>query len=183
MRIIAGALGGRRIEGPPGRGTRPTSDRVREALFSALGPLDDAVVADLYAGSGALGLESLSRGARHAVFVEKHAGALRVLRRNVAALGLRERATILGGDVERGPRGALPPMDLLLVDPPYALVAREAFASGLAAWLEPARLAEDARLVLEHARRDDPPELPRMGGPERSRRYGDTMLSFYRRID
>lgn len=183
MRIIAGALGGRRIDSPPGRGTRPTSDRVREALFSSLGPLDDAVVVDLYAGSGALGLESLSRGATSALFVEKHAGALRVLRRNIGSLGLQGQAQVLGGDVERGPRGVLPPVDLLLVDPPYALLARESFARGLSLWLEPDRLAEDARLVLEHARRDDPPELPEMGPPERSRRYGDTVLSFYRRID
>lgn len=183
MRIIAGALGGRRIDGPPGRGTRPTSDRVREALFSTLGPLDDAVVVDLFAGSGALGLESLSRGAASALFVEKHAAAVRVLRKNVEALGLRERAQIVSGDVQRGPRGELPPIDLLLVDPPYALVARASFVSSLAPWLTPDQLAEDARLVLEHARRDDPPELPEMGAPERSRRYGDTVLSFYRRID
>lgn len=156
---------------------------MREALFSTLGPLDDAVVVDLFAGSGALGLESLSRGAASALFVEKHAAAVRVLRRNVATLGLQERAQIFSGDVQRGPRTELPPIDLVLVDPPYALVARTSFVASLAPWLAPERLAEHARLVLEHARRDEAPELPGMGPPERSRRYGDTMLSFYRRID
>lgn len=156
---------------------------MREALFSALGPLDGAVVLDLYAGSGALGLESLSRGAAKALFVEKNAGALRVLRRNVAALGLGDRAVVFGGDVERGPRGDVSPIDLLLVDPPYALISRDGFVAGLARWLTADGLADDARLVLEHARRDDPPELPLLGAAERSRRYGDTVLSFYRRTD
>jgi len=183
VRIIAGALGGRRIDSPPGRGTRPTSDRVREALFSALGPLDGMLVIDLYAGSGALGLESLSRGAASVLFVEKHPGALRVLRQNVNVLGLEERARVVAADVARGPRGEPSPADLLLVDPPYDLLRRPRFVEGLAGWMTPERLADDARMVLEHARRDAPPELPLMGPARRSRRYGDTVLSFYRRID
>src|SRR5258707_14629336 len=87
MRVIAGQWGGRRLAAPPGRATRPTSDRVREALFSILGPLDGERVLDLFAGSGALGLEALSRGAASATLVERAPAALRALRENVAALG------------------------------------------------------------------------------------------------
>src|SRR5437660_5021030 len=88
MRVIAGTLGGRRLKAPPGRGTRPTSDRVREALFSMLGPLEGANVLDLFAGTGALGIEALSRGARRAVFVERDAGVAKVLQGNLTALGI-----------------------------------------------------------------------------------------------
>src|SRR5580704_10651585 len=88
MRVIAGTLGGRRLRAPAGRATRPTSDRVREALFSMLGEIDGARVLDLFAGSGALGIEALSRGAAHAVFVERDAGAAAVLRENLRALGV-----------------------------------------------------------------------------------------------
>src|SRR5919206_4033417 len=120
-RIVAGTLGGRRLTAPPGRDTRPTSDRVREALFSILGPVDGADVLDLFAGSGALGLEALSRGAAHATFVESDREACRTINRNLDKLGL-ENATVLcqnvltalRADARTGSR-----YDLVLLDPPY----------------------------------------------------------------
>jgi 16S rRNA (guanine966-N2)-methyltransferase len=101
MRVVAGELRGRRIEAPPGSDTRPTTDKVREAVFNALGSLDlvrDAQVADLFAGTGALGIEALSRGAAHCTFVERDRQALRTLRENVERLGLADRSRIVAGD-------------------------------------------------------------------------------------
>ncbi len=182
-RIIAGAAGGRRIAVPPA-GTRPTSDRVREALFSALAVdpgLDGAAVLDLCAGSGALGLEALSRGAAHALFVESDRRAAGVLRRNVAALALpgavvrtATAATVLGAPADRG-------YDLVLVDPPYATPDAE-----VARWLTAAHahgwLAAGAVVVVERARTGAfawPPPLVAV----RERRYGDTVLHTGRRAD
>ncbi len=110
MRIVAGSVRGRRLLAPPGRTTRPTSDRVREAVFNALGSMDalvDATVVDLFAGSGALGLEALSRGAARATFVESDRTAADVLRRNVAACGMEHRARVVCGDVARADIDAL----------------------------------------------------------------------------
>src|ERR671934_2307496 len=95
MRVVAGRFGGRRLRAPRGRDTRPTSDRVREALFSILGPMEDARVLDLFAGSGALGIEALSRGAAHATFVERDRAAADVIRRNLATVGAEARATVV----------------------------------------------------------------------------------------
>jgi 16S rRNA (guanine966-N2)-methyltransferase len=176
-RIIAGAAGGRRIMVPP-KGTRPTSDRVREALFSALDAdpgLDGAAVLDLCAGSGALGLEALSRGAVHALFVESDRRAAHVLRRNAAALGfggaevrVAPAATVLAAPADRA-------YDVVLADPPYDVPAVE-----VAGWLAAAAvhgwLADGAVVVVERAGRDGafpwPPGL-RAG---KQRRYGDTTL-------
>ncbi|MEM1029018.1 MAG: RsmD family RNA methyltransferase [Myxococcota bacterium] len=182
MRIIAGALGGRRIEGPRGRTTRPTRERVREALFSALGDLSGVRVVDLFAGSGALGLEALSRGAAHAVFIEKDRRAMSVIRANVAALGLQDRTTLRLADVYRGPvgrSGASVSADLWLVDPPYRCVGEAGFAAALGRWLPGAPPSRRIQLVLEHERRASAPVLAALGAPARARRYGDTVLSFY----
>jgi 16S rRNA (guanine966-N2)-methyltransferase len=175
-RIIAGRAGGRRIA-VPARGTRPTSDRVREALFSALTVdpgLDGAAVLDLCAGSGALGLEALSRGAEHALFVEADRRASAVLRRNVEALGLpgatvraSSAATVLAGAADRR-------YDLVLVDPPYATTNAE-----VARWLSLAAdngwLARDATVVVERGRGDGFAwPAPLVG--VRERRYGDTVV-------
>jgi 16S rRNA (guanine(966)-N(2))-methyltransferase RsmD len=124
MRIIAGEHRGRRIESPPGLETRPMLDRVREAMFSTLGKrAEGANVLDLFAGSGSLGLEALSRGARRARMVEKHPLALSVLRKNVELLGMGERAEIVRGDALRPdlwrPLGGSPAFDLVFLDPPY----------------------------------------------------------------
>jgi 16S rRNA (guanine966-N2)-methyltransferase len=172
VRIIAGRWGGRRLIAPPGRGTRPTSDRVREALFSILGPLDGERVLDLFAGSGALGLEALSRGAAQATFVERERAALRALRDNVADLGAE--AEVVAGDAlaflraarERGAQ-----YDLVFLDPPYRA------AAGLAQGLDLAPvLAGGGRVVGESDRRE-PLELPMPLTDER--RYGDTLIRIY----
>jgi len=122
MRIIAGEWRGRAIDAPPGRATRPTGDRVRETLFSMLasrlGSFEDLRVADLFAGSGALGLEALSRGSAQASFVENDPAAAAVIKRNVTRLGASERVRIVGGSALALPRSE--PFDLVFADPPYA---------------------------------------------------------------
>jgi 16S rRNA (guanine966-N2)-methyltransferase len=125
VRVVAGSLRGRRLQAPPGRATRPTSDRVREATFNALDSLDllrDARVLDLFAGSGALGIEALSRGAEHCTFVEQARPAVAVIRQNLQALDLDDRATVVATDAERYlASSALDgrAFDLVLADPPY----------------------------------------------------------------
>ena len=177
MRIVAGVHGGRRIAAPPGDTTRPTSDRVREALFSVLGPLDNHVVLDLFAGSGALGLEALSRGAARAVFVERDRRALGALRANVATLGLPgERACVRAGDARRvagDAVGRAEAYDLIFVDPPYRLAA--ALGAALGATLT-GLLGPGARVVTESPRRA-PMELTVPLTQER--RYGDTLIRIH----
>jgi 16S rRNA (guanine966-N2)-methyltransferase len=177
-RIIAGTAGGRRIAVPPGRGTRPTSDRAREGLFATIltlrGSLDGARVLDLYAGSGAVGLEALSRGAADALLVESDARVARVIRGNIDALGL-PGALLLGDRVEkvlaRGP-GHHPPRDVVFADPPYAVAAEEiqrmleALRAG--GWLAPGAL-----VVVERATRSGPVTWPRGYTPRQSRAYGE----------
>lgn len=120
MRIIAGSARGRRLTGPPGHATRPMTDRIRESLFSSIAAwIPDAVVLDLYAGTGAMGLEALSRGAAAVTFVERDREALRVLRRNIEAVGLG--GTVVAGDVDVFLDRASPGCDLAFVDPPYAV--------------------------------------------------------------
>lgn len=175
---MAGAAGGRRLT-VPRRGTRPTSDRVREALFSAIEAaldLDGARVLDLYAGTGALGLEALSRGAASAVLVESDPGALAVLRANVAAVGLP------GAVVRPGRVAAVlaespgEPFELVLADPPYAQdPAADLLALVGNDWVGPGSL-----VVVERARRDGPPDWPPSLSPGRVRRYGDTELHWAR---
>jgi 16S rRNA (guanine966-N2)-methyltransferase len=141
MRIIAGEWRGRPIEAPPGLSTRPTGDRVRETLFSMLnsrlGTFEGLRVADLFAGSGALGLEALSRGAAHATFVESDAQAAAVIRRNAAKLGAESRVQILGTSATTLPR--CEPFDLVFADPPYARGSGTAVVRAVAAaqWLAP----------------------------------------------
>lgn len=178
MRVIAGRLGGRRLSAPRGRTTRPTADRVREALFSMLGGIDGASVLDLFAGSGALGIEALSRGAESALFVERDAVAVATLRGNLAQLGLEDSdARVRVGDALsalRAARRAGETYDLVFVDPPYNQ-ARE-LERGLSALL-PALLAPDARVVVESDRRA-PIELPL--DVEQRKRYGDTTITIHR---
>ena len=176
MRIVGGTLGGRVLRAPTGASTRPTSEKVREALFSILGPTDGAYVLDLFAGSGALGIEALSRGADHATFVDQSRPALRVLAGNLDELGLTDRATVIAGDaIAVAQRPPPRPWQLVLVDPPYAsdLAVRAVQA------IPRAHLAAGARFVIEHDKRHAPPEA--LGSLLRTdhRRYGDTLLSFY----
>lgn len=128
MRIVAGEWRGRKLTAPKGEATRPTADRTRETLFnmltSRLGSFEDLQVADLFAGSGALGLEALSRGAAHCLFVEQDGEALKAIRANVAATGARERTDVRAGSVLALP-AASQPLDLILLDPPYGTGAGE----------------------------------------------------------
>jgi len=141
MRIIAGEWRGRVIDAPPGAGTRPTADRVRETLFSMLasrlGSFEDLRVADLFAGSGALGLEALSRGAASVTFVEGDPKAAEIIRRNVRKLGAEKRAQIVAGSALHLPRSV--PFDLIFADPPYAAGSGDAVVRSItsAGWLAP----------------------------------------------
>jgi 16S rRNA (guanine966-N2)-methyltransferase len=177
VRVVAGRLGGRRLRAPRGRDTRPTSDRVREALFAMLGPLEGLRVLDLFAGSGALAIEALSRGAATATLVERDARAVEVIRANLAALELSsEQARVVHRPARVAMRDASArgdAYDLVLLDPPY----RDAPALGreLSQAL-PAVLAPDARVVAESDRRA-PLELGLPVVVER--RYGDTLIRIH----
>ena len=171
MRIIAGTRKGHTIQAPPGRGTRPTSDRVRENVFNILGPVDDAVVLDLYAGSGAMGLEALSRGAAQAVFVERDADALRAIEKNLDKLRLR--GTVLRQDAVAVLAGESRKYDLVFVDPPYDMYSD--LEPQLARYL-PAVLSDDGMLVVE----TDARIAPSLPLEERtSRKYGQTRVTVY----
>mgnify|MGYP003693750503 CR=1 FL=1 len=179
VRVIAGLLG-EAPRGAKGRDTRPTSDRVRESVFMRLEPLSDLRVVDLFAGSGALGIEALSRGAAHVDFVEARIPAMQVLVANLDTLGLAGRARTwrleLPGAMKRL-REALAKADLVLMDPPYggSLAVRTLEALG-----EPSTLRPGTTVVVEHHGKDDLPE--RLGSLERrdQRRYGETRVSMYR---
>jgi 16S rRNA (guanine(966)-N(2))-methyltransferase RsmD len=175
MRIIAGRFRGRPLRAPKGRDTRPTTDRVREALFSLLAarrPLDGARVLDLFAGTGALGLETLSRGAASAVFVEHHAPTLRLARQNAAALGAEAACTFLRADAVaflRRPPGAR--FDLAFADPPYDLDALPILPD-----LARPHLAPGGLFALEHDARHDFAGHPAL---VLSRPYGRTVISLF----
>lgn len=184
-RIVAGTLGGRRIVAPAGDRTRPTSDRVREALFSALesmADLDGARVADLYAGSGAVGLEALSRGASHVLLVESDPRVARVVRQNIAALGVGSAARLViakvGAALAANPGGES--YDVVFADPPYAVPDEEVTAVQ-AALVDGGWLAADAVVVIERATRSGPLTWVKGITGEHSRRYGETTLWYGRR--
>ena len=184
-RIVAGALGGRRLAVPAGDRTRPTSDRVREALFSTLESLVDlagARVADLYAGSGAVGLEALSRGASSALLVEADPKVARILRDNVRALGAETAAQVLTGKVAQvlTAGNPQPPYDVVFADPPYA-VPDEDVTAMLAALVGGDWLAPEAVVAVERPSRGAPVEWVAGLTAERSRRYGETTLWYGRR--
>ena len=177
MRIVGGTLGGRVIHAPPGAATRPTSEKVRQAIFNILPDLIGAHVLDLFAGSGALGLEALSRGAAHATFVDSAKPALAALRANLEALELADRATVIAGDAVAAARSVpQAPWGLVLIDPPY----RSDLAVRAASAIPAQALAPEAMIVIEHDRRNAPPDA--LGSLLRTdqRRYGDTLVSFYR---
>ena len=173
MRVVAGRHRGRRLKSPAGTGTRPTADRVREALFSILGPVEGLHVLDLYAGSGALGIEALSRGAASATFVDSDSRAADVIRANLAALG--EDAEVVVGDAVAwldGASGAA--FDLVLADPPYD--SGPQLGAALSRRL-PAVLADDALIVTESDKRN-PLTLDLPLDDERT--YGDTRIAIHR---
>lgn len=176
MRVIAGAAKGRRLVAPKGKGTRPTSDRVKEALFSAIQErLPDARVGDLYAGSGALGIEALSRGADGATFVERSRAPYHALLENLERTGLGADAIVLLGEARALLRDGLPggPFDLVFLDPPYDIETRE-----LADVLElvAAAITPDGLVIVERGGRGGVPPWPRDLRALWSRRYGDTAL-------
>lgn len=178
MRVTGGELAGRRFAAPRVAAVRPTADRVRESVFAWLGDVGDARVLDLFAGSGALGIEALSRGAAHAVFVERAAGCVAQLRRNLRALGLEPRAEVRRGDAGAALRrlaAAGRIFDLVLADPPYA---SDEAARLLAALPATRLLAPGAPLVLEVSRRHAPRTSMglRVVG---ERRYGETLVVRY----
>jgi len=166
VRVVAGIARGRRLDAPPGSATRPTADRVREATFNALGSLaavEGATVLDLFAGSGALGIEALSRGAAAATFVDHDAKALTVVRRNLEATGLGDRATVLRTDATTFAGGHF---DLVLLDPPYAF--------GDEAWSR--LLADlDAEVVVIESDREVP--VPEPWRVLRAKKYGGTVVT------
>ncbi|WP_282793369.1 16S rRNA (guanine(966)-N(2))-methyltransferase RsmD [Streptomyces sp. CC224B] len=176
-RVIAGTAGGRRLSVPPGTGTRPTSDRAREGLFSTWqalqGTLDGARVLDLYAGSGAVGLEALSRGAAHALLVEADARAVRTIRDNVRSIGL-PGAEVRAGKAAQIIREATPtaPYDLAFLDPPYA-VADDDLREILLTLRSTGWLADDALVTVERSTRGGVFGWPDGFEGLRSRRYGE----------
>jgi len=176
MRIIAGIAKGRRLIGPEGVGTRPMTDRAREALFSSLGDtVVQAGVLDLFAGSGSIGLEALSRGAASAVFVERGRAALRALRRNVDHVGLG--GEVIATDVERYLEGSDAAIDLAFVDPPYALSL--ASVQSVLRKLIP-RLNTGAEVVVHRRAGTENPAVDGLELIDR-RRYGDTVLWRFRK--
>ena len=179
IRIVGGALRGRKIE-VSGRAIRPTSDRTREAIFDILGPsaVTDATVLDLYAGTGALGIEALSRGARAASFVEGDRATARALRENLVRLGLADRGAVIEADLDKGnlPAGALGPFDLVFLDPPYAGEAGALWIGRLAEgpWPESGGL-----VVYERRKGSVAPAAPGLSlATERT--YSETTVTFYR---
>ena len=178
MRIVAGEFGGRRLTPPKGRKIRPTADRVREALFSMIASrVPGAAVLDLFAGTGALGLEALSRGASQAVFVDQDAAAVRLIRANVMLCGVEDRARVILSPMEAavtrlaagGSR-----FDLVFLDPPYGLTHVERALEHLAGVIQ-----KDALVVAEHHAKDTLPDRWKGWLKTRERRYGDTMISLF----
>jgi 16S rRNA (guanine966-N2)-methyltransferase len=180
-RIIAGLAGGRRLATAPGTTTRPTADRAREGLFATVlalrGGLDGAAVLDLYAGSGAVGLEALSRGASEVLLIEADSRAARVIRQNIALVGL-PGAQLITDKVDRvlarGP-GEVPPCDFVFADPPYA-VGEDELAQILSALNRHGWLAPGALVAIERSTRSGPPAWPVGYETDRSRRYGEATL-------
>jgi 16S rRNA (guanine966-N2)-methyltransferase len=171
MRVVAGQAKGRRLQAPSGGAVRPTGDRVREAIFDILGSLGGvagSTVADLFAGSGALGIEALSRGAAHAVFVDRAPAAVAAIRANLAATGLGRSAVVVGDDVVRW-AGRADPVDLVLCDPPYAFDRWEPLLDALGAICGMA--------VLESA---GPVEVGERWRVLKVKRYGGTVVTVAR---
>jgi 16S rRNA (guanine966-N2)-methyltransferase len=178
MRVVAGQLRGRRLKAPAGWSTRPTADRARQGLFSILGDVNGLHVADLYAGTGALGIEALSRGARSAVFVESARDVVGVLRNNLDELGLGERTVVLALPVERARRRLCEHgvFDLVLCDPPWSEMASA--TACLQQLVDSGILASPATVAVEH-RRDQTVTLSGILDLWQTRHWGDTAFSFF----
>jgi 16S rRNA (guanine966-N2)-methyltransferase len=184
MRIIGGEARGRPIRLPGGCRIRPTADRIKKSLFDILHPVTGKSFLDLFAGSGNVGLESLSRGARFAVFVERDFRLVEAIRKGLAQLGFSDRAEVIAADAERGLRRLVQRkerFDIIFADPPYD----EGLAFETLKWLEKEDvLAESGIVVLQHSTRETPEGLPvRAMAATDQRRYGDTVLSFFKGTD
>jgi len=173
MRVIGGELRSRRLKSAPGLDTRPTPDRLRESLFNVLAPLiEGSVFVDAYAGTGAVGIEALSRGASRAIFIERARPALHVLRENIAALGLTDRSRVIVGNPAT--EIAAVQAGIVFADPPYELIREyEAFMEALGR--NPPNLA-----IIQHSSKYDPGERHRQLLRYRVLRQGDNSLSFYK---
>ena len=183
LRVIAGSAGGLWLVAPKGGGARPTTDRVKESLFAALGPdrIVDASVLDLYAGSGALAIEALSRGAARAVIVERDHAAVKTIRRNLATTRLRGRARVQDSTVATFLGGKPPaerPFDLVLLDPPYAATPAEV-ARVLGGLDKTGWLAGSATVVLERSSENAPNPAPESWETTWERAYGDTLVTVF----
>ena len=181
MRVVAGTARGRRIVAPPGLDVRPTLDRVRQAIFNALdarGVVDGARVIDVFAGSGALGIEALSRGAAHVTFVENDRKSLACIKENLEYLGFSDQATIVRSDVVAWSAWRIPTADLILVDPPYTFAGWTPLLERLLTSLTPVEGSEHQGVgvaVLETAR---PLALPSTWEIVREQKYGGTVVTF-----
>ncbi len=180
MRIIGGDLKGRKLRPIRGMTIRPTSDRLRESLFNILGDrVQNAVVLDLFAGTGALGIEALSRGARLAVFIDRYKGALSAVAENLRQCGIQDRARVVRWDMVRGLsciRDHQPPFTLVFMDPPYE---RNLVAPALNHLAESRALASKSLIIVEHSAHEPAPEPPGEWRFADQRRYGKTLVSFY----
>jgi len=177
MRVIAGSAKGRKLMSPPPGGARPTSDKIREALFSAVaGRIPDAKVLDLYAGTGALGIEALSRGAAEATFVDNDAAAIKLIQANLASAGFLERGAVIKVDAAQFLKGRAPerPFDLVLMDPPYA----DGAPLGVIESLSDGFVGQGSLIVLECSSRSLPGSLPEGFWVRAQKRYGDSALLY-----
>ncbi len=180
MRIIAGSLRSRTLEAPPGLATRPTSDRLRETLFNVIAPrISGANFLDLYAGSGAVGIEALSRGAASVTFVERAPAALAVLRKNLATLQITTGFTIHAGSVTSFLRKARSEFDLIFLDPPYDAAMEYASTLNLIGSSQRSLLAPGALVVAEHRRKERLEETYNQLQRSRLLEQGDAALSFF----
>lgn len=177
MRIIAGEAGGRNLKSPETQEIRPTPERAREALFSTLGNIVDAIVVDAFAGSGALGCEALSRGAELCYFIDESAHAIEVIEENLERIGASDRGIVLQGDVESTLPMIYDDPDLWLVDPPYFSGLDQGIMDALA---ESPVVTDQSMVVLEQSTKDDIPTV-RGFDEEDCREYGKTRLVYYRR--
>jgi 16S rRNA (guanine966-N2)-methyltransferase len=184
MRVIAGSAKGIRLASVP-PGVRPVSDRAREGLFSSLGgAVQGARVLDLFAGTGAVAIEALSRGAEHAVLVERDKGALQTIRENLARTGFETRARLIPSSVDRhlrSTRGAAEPFDLVFVDPPYAADAGDV-GDILGLLASSPLLADGFTVVLTRGHRSSTPVVPIHWAAARCLEYGDTLVTLYREV-
>jgi 16S rRNA (guanine966-N2)-methyltransferase len=187
MRIIAGTLRSRILQAPPGLATRPTSDRLRETLFNVLAPrIEGAIFLDLYAGSGTVGIEALSRGAKQVVFVERAAAALKVLRTNLAKLGLTTGFSIHSGSTSAyllASRSAGQRFDLVFLDPPYDAEEEYSRVLGLLGGVAYGLLPNDAVVIAEHRRKMRLEDRYGLLVRTRFLQQGDAGLSFYAALD